>query len=470
MKTTSLLVLVFLALALPLDAADTAAPRLNVLQIVADDLNIDLGCYGHGIVKSPNIDRLAARGVRFDRAYCNYPVCNPSRTSFLSGKRPDTTGIVDNVTPTRTYLKEALMLPQLFRQQGWRTEKFGKIFHTGDAFEDPASWDHDLRETKESKQPPPEQVLRKIKGGGVVLEAADADTWDGKVARRAVEHLEAAARAARPFYIAVGFRRPHTPYIAPKKYHDLYPPAQMTWHPEPAGHLAGIPPIALTYPPGAPALPEARRAEVMSAYFASISFMDAQVGVLLDALDRLQLWDSTVVVFQSDHGYHLGEHGGLHHKMTLFEEGTQVPLVVAAPGVKPAVSPRLVELVDLYPTLADLCGLKPPGDLEGLSFRPLLDDPNRPWKTAAFAVVGRRERPENGGNGEKLDIHYLGRTVRTERWRYTEWPDGTAELYDQVADPRDYVNFAGSAQHASTRAELKALLHAGWKAALPTPR
>jgi uncharacterized sulfatase len=191
------------------------------------------------------------------------------------------------------------------------------------------------------------------------------------------------------------------------------------------------------------------------------------VGVLLDAFDRLRLWDTTVVVFHGDHGYHLGEHGGLHHKMTLFEEGTQVPLIVAAPGVKPAISTRLVELVDLYPTLADLCGVKPPGDLEGTSFRPLLADPQRAWKMAVFAVVGRRDRPENGGNSEKLDPHYLGRTVRTERWRYTEWPDGTAELYDHGSDPREYANQADAAKLASTRAELKALLQAGWKSAVP---
>jgi uncharacterized sulfatase len=228
MKTTPLLLLALLALTIPLRASDSPAPRLNVLHIVADDLNVDLSCYGHEIVRSPNIDRLAERGVRFDRAYCNYPVCNPSRTSFLSGKRPDTTGIVDNVTPTRTFLKDTVMLPQLFRQQGWRTEKFGKIFHTGDAFEDPPSWDHDLRETSESKQPPPEQVVRKVKGGGGVLDADDANTWDGKLARRAVKHLEVTVRTDRPFYVAVGFRRPHNPYIAPRKYHDLYPPNRMT--------------------------------------------------------------------------------------------------------------------------------------------------------------------------------------------------------------------------------------------------
>jgi uncharacterized sulfatase len=469
MKRVSLLLLAFAVVVFTprTYGAEATAPRLNVLLIVADDLNANRGCYGHPIVRSPNIDRLAARGVRFDSAYCNYPVCNPSRTSFLSGKRPDTTGIVDNVTPTRTNLKESVMLPQLFRQHGWQTDKIGKIFHTGDAFEDPPSWDFDYRETRESKEPPPEQIVRKVKGGGIVLSADDADTWDGNLARTAVERIEHAVRAGKPFYVAAGFRRPHSPYIAPQKYADLYPVAGMTWPAEPPAHLAGIPPIALTYPPDAPTLPEPRRAQVMSAYFASVSFMDTQVGLLLDALDRLKLWDTTVVVFHSDHGYHLGEHGGLHHKMTLFEEGVRVPLIVAAPGVKPAVSTRLVELVDLYPTLAELCGLKPPDDLEGLSFRPLLGDPERPWKTAAFTVVGRRERPAIGGNSEKLDVHYLGRTVRTERWRYTEWPDGSAEFYDQEADPREYVNLASTSQRASTRAALKAMLHEGWRTALP---
>lgn len=467
MKTTILCVLIGLAIAGPGRAVEPTSPKLNVLHIVADDLNVDLGCYGHPSVKTPNIDRLAARGVRFDRAYCNYPVCNPSRTSFLSGKRPDTTRIIDNITPTRTHLKDTVMLPQLFRQAGWRTQKVGKLYHTGDRFEDPASWDLDIRETSESKKPPERQIVQKRKGSGVVLNAEDGDTWDGKVARKSVELLKEAARDERPFYLATGFRRPHTPYIAPSKYFDLYPLDQMIWPAEPAGHVAGIPPIALTYPPGKPALPEADRAVVQSAYFASISFMDAQVGLLLDALDQLKLWDKTIVVFQSDHGYHLGEHGGLHHKMTLFEEGTRVPLIIVAPGQKPGVATGLVELVDLYPTLADLCGLTPPDDLEGVSFRPLLSDPGRPWKSAVFAVVGRRDTPEAGGNSTPLNLNYLGRTVRTLRWRYTEWPDGTRELYDHEAEPREYVNLADRAPHASTRANLKKILQDGWKAALP---
>src|SRR4051794_8328303 len=205
MRTPTLVLIASLAVSSAARASDAPAARLNILHIVSDDLNNDLGCYGHPLVKTPNIDRLAARAVRFDHAYCNYPVCNPSRTSFLSGKRPETTGVVDNFTPTRTHLPNTVMLPQLFRQQGWLSEKVGKLYHTGDEFEDPPSWDLDVRETKEAKSPPAAQIIRKQSAGGIVLNAHDADTWDGKVARKAVEFLEAAVRDGKPFYIAAGF-------------------------------------------------------------------------------------------------------------------------------------------------------------------------------------------------------------------------------------------------------------------------
>lgn len=437
-------------------------PRLNVLYLIADDLNNDLGCYGNAVVKSPNINRLAATGVRFDRAWCQYPVCNASRTSFLSGRRPETTGIVDNTIPPRARLKEVVMLPEHFRRHGYTTIKVGKIFHTGDAFEDPRSWDTDIRETKEAKNPPDSQILER--GAGVVLNAKDEDTWDGFVARKAAALMEAAARSGKPFFVAAGFRRPHTPYIAPKKYFDLYPPEKLTPRAEPPEHVKHIPPIALTYNLGSPRLTEERRRPVMSAYYASLTFMDAQVGVLLDTLDRLKLRDRTIIVFHSDHGYHLGEHGGLWHKMTVFEEASRVPLIMAVPGKKASVSPRLVELVDLYPTLAELCHLPKPDGLEGLSFVPLLERPDRPWKQAAFTVVSHTGKVPGA---TELDPAKLGRTVRTERWRYTEWFDGGLELYDHDADPYEFSNLAQSPAQAATRAELKRFLSEGWKSALP---
>ncbi|MBI3851411.1 MAG: sulfatase [Verrucomicrobia bacterium] len=444
--------------------ADKASARLNVLYIVSDDLNNNLGCYGSPVVKSPNLDRLAARGVRFDRGYCNYPVCNASRTSFLSGCRPDTTRIVDNATPPRTFLKDAVFMPEYFRQQGYRTIKVGKIFHTGDQFEDPRSWDVDIREKKSAKNPPAEQILRKQGPIGIVLRAKDEDTWDGFVARKAVELLENCLKDGKPFFIAAGFRRPHAPYIAPEKYYAFYEPDKLKPRYGPLEHLANIPDLALTYRLGAQKFPETRPGDTIAAYYAGISFMDAQVGVLLDTLDRLKLWDRTVVVFHSDHGYHLGEHGGLWHKMCLFEETTRVPLIVAAPGKKSGVSTQLVELVDLYPTLADLCGLKIPSDLEGTSFVPLLDNPRRDWKRAVFTVVSRSN---NNDVAKKLDVSRMGRTLFDGRWRYTEWPDGTAELYDHDSDPFEYANLVKDEKQAAQLAEIKKLLQDGWRAALP---
>ena len=463
--------------------ADDAVRKPNVLFIVSDDLNCSLGCYGDPVVQSPQIDRLAARGVRFAAAHCNYPVCNASRASLLSGKRPDTTGVVDNKTPPRTHLKDSVMLPEHFRHNGYRVIKVGKIFHTGDEFEDPRSWDVDIREEPAAKNPPPEQILRPQGERGVILRARDEETWDGFVARKAAALLEDAAKQGRPFFVAAGFRRPHAPYIAPEKYFALYEPDRLKPRPCPPEHLANIPDLALTYRLGGARFPEKRPGDTMAAYYASISFMDAQVGLLLDTLDRLKLWDNTIVVFFGDHGYHLGEHGGLWHKMCLFEETTRVPLIVAAPRLgRNAVASGLVELVDLFPTLAELCGLKPPGDLEGTSFMPLLANPARDWKRAVFTVVSRgrgaageqldvsKLLPEATTGGADLDVSYMGRTVLTQdRWRYTEWPDGGMELYNHNDDPFEYANLAKSPSAAGRLVQMQKLLHAGWKVGLPEP-
>ncbi len=460
------------ALALGLMGANAASSsaRPNILFIVSDDLNDNLGCYGNPVVQSPNIDRLAASGMRFDRAYCNYPVCNPSRTSFLSGRRPDTTLVLDNATPTRTHLKDTVMLPEFFRQHGYRTIKVGKIFHTGEEFEDPRSWDVDIRETKAAKNPPAEQIPRKQGSGGIVLRAKDEDTWDGFVARKAVELMQEAATNGKPFFVAAGFRRPHTPYIAPEKYFALYHPEELHPRPGPPEHLAKIPDLALTYRTGVnPKFPQQRPGDTIAAYYASVSFMDAQVGVLLEALDRLALRDKTIVVFQSDHGYHLGEHGGLWHKLSLFEECARAPLIVAAPGHKPGATLRLVEMVDVYPTLLEMCGFPALAGLEGTSFKPLLDDPTRSWKRAVFTVVARPRENVQPGDSKFGDITTLGRTVFDGRWRYTVWPDGSTELYDHHNDPLEYENVAAESGQREQLARMKKLLGDGWRAACPLP-
>jgi iduronate 2-sulfatase len=457
-----------IALGLMSAGATTSSARPNILFIVSDDLNNNLGCYGSPVVQSPNIDRLAARGMRFDRAYCNYPVCNPSRTSFLSGRRPDTTRVLDNATPTRTRLKDTVMLPEFFRQHGYRTFKVGKIFHTGEEFEDPRSWDVDIREKKTAKSPPAEQILRRQGPNGIVLRARDEDTWDGFVARKAVQLMQEAATNKRPFFVAAGFRRPHTPYIAPEQYFALYHPDELRPRSGPPEHLKRIPDMALTYRTGVnPKFPEQRPGDTIAAYYASVSFMDAQVGVLLDALDHLALRDQTIVVFQSDHGYHLGEHGGLWHKLSLFEECARAPLIVSAPGYKPGATLRLVEMVDIYPTLLELCDFPPPEGLEGTSFRSLLDDPTRPWKRAVFTVVSRPRGKLQPGDSKFGDVTTLGRTVFDDRWRYTLWPDGSTELYDHHNDPFEYENLAGDPTRSDQLVRMKQLLADGWKAACP---
>lgn len=455
--------------AAPLPLSARAADRPNVVFIVADDLACRLGCYGDTQAQTPHLDRLAERGVRFDRAYCQYPVCNPSRTSFLSGLRPETTGILDNVTQPRQKLPDWPFLPEQFRRQGYRTIKLGKIFHTGRGFEDPPSWDTDVQEDGTGKKPPAAHVLRTQGPSGIVLGVPDEQAWDGGLAVQAEAQLAALAREAAPFFLAVGFRRPHTPYIAPQKYFDLYPIERMTLPIEPPDHVRLIPSPALTYTAQEPPLAVDQRQATVAAYLASVSYMDAQVGRVLAAVDRLGLAERTVIVFLSDHGYHLFEHGGLWHKMTLFEPSARVPLLIAAPGLAAgAVSPALVELVDLYPTLCELCSVPTPEGLEGTSLAPLLREPNRAWKTAAFTMVSRGGSPNNAG--VPLDDQHLGRSVRTERWRYTRWFDGGQELYDHDADPHEHRNLAVEPDYADQLAELDKVLEAGWKKALPAGR
>ena len=455
-----------LAFCLLVASAFGAAPaKLNVLFIAVDDMNCDLACYGNGIVKSPNIDKLAARGVKFDRAYCQFPLCSPTRSSLMTGLRPDTTRVFDLQYHFRQGLPDVVTLPQTFMKNGYWAARVGKIYHYGNpgdigtsGLDDPASWQEFYNPAgmdKTTLEPEfenftPQRGLGSAMGQLADKKYRDEDHTDGKVATQAIELLE--KHKNEPFFLAVGFYKPHTPYIAPQKYFDLYPLEKIEVPKMPAGYEKTVPASALLSTKPWPNFGTTHEQAVLSkrAYYAAISFVDAQIGRVLDALDRLGLAKNTVIVIWSDHGYSLGTHG-LWMKQSCFEDSAHVPLILAGPGIKAGTpSPRLVEFVDLYPTLADLAGLKAPSNLAGVSLRPLLTNPNAPWDRPAFTQV------ERGG--------YPGHSVRTPKWRYTEWDDGKqgTELYDEEKDPGEMKNLAGDAKYAATIAELKALVKKNW--------
>ena len=448
-------------------AADAQAPRYNVLFLSADDLNNDLGCYGHPLVKSPNIDRLAKQGTRFDRAYCQFPLCSPSRVSLMTGLRPDRTRIFDLSTDFRTIHPDLTTLPQLFQQHGYAAIRVGKIYHYGNpgqigtsGLDDPKSWHRvinprgrDKVEEKLIHNATPKRQL----GSALAWHAAegtDEEQTDGMVASETIKLLE--EHKDKPFFIAAGFYRPHCPYVAPKKYFDMYPLDQIKLPKTPANASVPPRPAHHTDPPNWE-LTEEDQKRAIQAYYATITFMDAQLGRILDALDRLKLADNTIVVFWSDHGYLLGHHNGQWMKQMLFEGSARVPFIISVPGQKNrgAASTRTVELLDLYPTLADLCALPLPTHLQGKSLRPLIDNPAAEWTRPAFTQT-RRGGPRN---------NFMGRSIRTEQFRYTEWDDGKkgVELYDHTKDPDEHFNLAESPEHAKTVENLRQLLHANHK-------
>ncbi|MEW6161258.1 MAG: sulfatase [Verrucomicrobiota bacterium] len=457
--------LIFMGLEQRLAQAAAALRKPNVLFIASDDLNNHLGCYGNRVIRTPNLDRLARRGTRFDRAYNQFPLCSPSRVSLMTGLRPDTTRVYDlRVDFRKETVTNAVTIAQMFRANGYVSARVGKIFHYGvpgqigtSGLDDPLSWDRVINPRGRDKDE--EKLLRNYtpaRGLGssisfLAAEGTDEEQTDGQGATAAIQLME--ELRDRPFFLAVGFYRPHCPYVAPKRYFDLYPPHKIRLPQNPADDLADVPAVAPWTKPPFFGLTEDQQREAIQAYYASISFMDAQVGRLLDALDRLGLTENTIVVFWSDHGYHLTEHGQWM-KMSLFEESARVPLILAAPGQKTRGkgSGRTVELLDLFPTLAQLCRLTPPEGLPGRSLAPLLDNPRAPWDKPAYTQVTRTH--------ERRQI--MGRSVRTERWRYTEWDDGNAgaELYDHKRDPREFINLADNPRFASVRAEMRALL---WK-------
>lgn len=453
----ALLSLAFMEVSTPLSAQQKQGQKkMNILFIVVDDLNNDLGGYGHPLVKSPNIDRLVQRGVRFDKAYCQYPQCSQSRVSLLTGLRPDSTQVFDLKTNFRDNIPTVTTLPEFFKDNGYFSARVGKIFHYGvpgdigtNGLDDPQSWDQVVNPLGRDRLEEDKIInLTPNRGLGSSLswleaEGTDDEQTDGMVANEAIRLMK--ENRDKPFFIAAGFFRPHCPYIAPKKYFDMYPLESITLPEEPEEHFKNIPQSALWTNPLYWGLNEQERKQAIRAYYASITFMDAQLGKLLEALDQLGLAENTVVVFWSDHGYLLTEHGQWM-KQSLFEESARVPLIIAAPDAKGngKISDGVVELVDLYPTLANLCGLNPPDYLAGDNLMPLLDKPNRKWDNAAHTQVLRSPG-------------YMGRSVRTGRWRYTEWDNGKrgAELYDHQKDPNEYNNLADDPKYAGKRKEMK---------------
>jgi arylsulfatase A-like enzyme len=441
------------ALAPAVGAADAARP--NILFLIADDLNCDLGCYGHRLVQSPNIDALAGRGLRFERAYCQFPLCCPSRASFMCGLYPDQTTVRTNGIFIRDRMPNVVTLSQMFRNHGYLPVRVGKIYHYGvprdigtDGHDDRPSWDRVVNPRGRDKDEE-SQVFTLVPGqyGGTLswlaAEGSDKEQTDGIGASEAIKLLEGFAESKQPFFLAVGFYRPHTPYVAPKKYFDMYPREKIVVPAVPEGYLQTIPASAqatLRAKKDQIDLPDETTRKAIQAYYASVTFMDAQVGRVLDALERVGLADNTVVLFTSDHGYHMGEHGH-YQKQTLFENATRVPLIIAAPGMKVAgqSTASLAEMVDLFPTLAEVCGLHAPQHAAGVSLAAVLDD--------------SKARPRTSALSQRSD----GYTLRTDRYRYTEWgPDGSdgAELYDHQNDPAEMVNLAGKQVHAETIAKL----------------
>ena len=458
------------------------AEKPNVLLICVDDLKPLLGCYGDQLVKSPNIDRLAARAVQFDRAYCNQAVCAPSRHALLTGLRPQTLGIYDLGTNFRRSRPDAVTLPQHFKAHGWRTEALGKIFHVGHGnTEDPVSWSvphwkanvvsYALPESKAKEGLTREEARFANKPArdlprGAAYESAEVpdNTYpDGALADEAILRLRAAKdRAGEPFFVAVGFVKPHLPFVAPKKYWDLYdraafplaavrtaPEGAPSYAPQSGGELrqyAGIPETGN--------LPDDLQRTLIHGYHAATSYTDAQIGRVLAELDRLDLTKNTMIVLWGDHGWHLGDHS-IWCKHTNYEQAAHIPLLVAAPGAQAgAKTGALAESVDLYPTLCELAGLPTPTGLDGRSFAATLRDSSAPTKDHIIHVYPRAV-PGQGS--------VLGRAIRTERYRLVEWkPPGAAadtaeyELYDYEADPLEKKNLA-TAQPAVV-AKLRTLL------------
>lgn len=458
-------------------SAQNPQRKPNVLFIAVDDLACTLGCYGDLVAKTPNIDRLASRGVSFQRAYNQLPLCNPTRASLMTGLRPDTLKVYDLDRHFREEVPDVVTLPQAFQAAGYDVSRVGKIYHYNvpasigtDGFDDPASWQRSVNPIGRDKTD--EHLVfnaephRKISGAlsWLAAEGTAEEQTDGMIASSAIETLT--QEHAKPFFLAVGFFRPHTPYVAPQAFFDLYPKNRLRLPFAPLNDREDIPVAAFAHNCPVPnyGLDEETLLAATQAYYACVSMVDSQVGRLLDTLDAEGLADNTIVVLWSDHGYHLGEHQGVWQKRTLFEQSARSPLIIYAPGMaarSPASSgpcQRIVEFVDIYPTLTELAGIAAPENLAGRSLKPLLSDVLADWDGIAVTQV---LRPADN----RLSEPVMGCSIRTHRYRYTEW--GVAgqhglELYDHQADPGEFHNLAFQPDTLSSEvmAELRPLLHA----------
>ena len=452
----------------------------NILFISVDDLADSLGCYGDLIAKTPHLDRLAGSGVRFDRAYNQIPLCNPSRASLMTGLRPDQIKVYDLDRHFREELPEVITLPQRFISAGYFTARVGKIYHYDvpagigtNGLDDAPSWQKTVNPRGRDKDEealilnaePQRQISASL--SWLAAEGTDEEQTDGMITTEAIRIMREKGDA--PFFLGVGFFRPHTPFVAPKKYFDLYPISEMRLPYTPADDRNDIPVAAFAHNNTVPhyGLKEPVLLEALQAYYACVSFVDAQVGRLLDALDALGLAEKTIVVFWSDHGYHLGEHGGIWQKRTLFEEAAKAPLIIRVPGAtgNGQSCPRVVEFVDLYPTLTEAAGISPAAGLSGRNLMPLLENPITPWDSNAVTQI---LRPSD----ERLSKPAMGCSIRTERWRYTEWAEGEngRELYDHASDPMEFHNLAidPSPEDLAVVEFLRPMLHAKASGKTPT--
>lgn len=449
------------------NAAAKQLEKPNVLLIVSDDLNVDLACYGHPVVKTPNLDRLRERGMVFERAYSQYPLCNPSRNSFMTGLYPGTSGCLDNGMNIREAVPDVVTLPQLFKNNGYRSITTGKLFHQ----KDPLSWSRISNLRTGGLLPldrEPDYYLngwsdeQKTRGDGRHL-GDDTVPWfewrsvtegeefltDGQIARATVNRIDEIVKDGVPFFLCAGFSRPHDPFFAPKRFFDLYPLESMEWPKAPADASA-IPDHAFynVFKDAFESMDDQMKREAMRSYYAGISYMDEQLGVVMDTMEKNGLLDNTVIVFMGDHGYQVGEKN-YFNKGLLFERSCRAPLIIATPGMKNAggACKRIVEFIDIYPTLTQLCGLENPEGLDGTSLVSMLENPDAERREIAYTYCN------------------ADRTVRDPRFRYIVWKQGGHALYDHAKDPGEHYNLADNPEYSPVVKRMKKLI-----ATMPEPK